>query len=175
MRLTIRILAAVAACACAVAAPAVAADWKQYRYPDEGFAVEFPAPPAAKELPPSPQRLRGLQRSAMDDAGTEYLAQATLYQPGVRSKYPAETLLRAAIDGLRNAGKCTQREARDVTFPGATAREVILDKCGEGSTAKARFVLLGDWLYLVVAIGRPGIEQSAGTARLIDSFTVIAK
>jgi hypothetical protein len=174
MRLPVRILAALAACACA-AGPGAADEWKQYRYPDEGFAVEFPRAPTTKELPSSPQRVRGIQRTAQDDAGTEYMGQATLYQPGVRAKYPAVVLLRAAIDGLRNAGKCTLREARDFPFPGAVAREVILDKCGEGSTAKARFVLLGDWLYLVLAIGRPGIEQSADTSRLLDSFTVIGK
>lgn len=158
-----------------LAGPAAANDWKQYRFPDEGFALEFPAVPATKELPSSPQRVRGIQRTAKDDAGTEYMGQATLYQPGVRTKYPADVLLRAAIDGLRNAGKCTLRDARDVTLAGAAARDVILDKCAEASTAKARFVLLGDWLYLVLAIGRPGIEESKDTARLLDSFTVIAK
>ena len=96
----LRKLAALAACA-AFAAAAAADEWKQYRYPDEGFALEFPAVPTAKALPSSPQRVRGIQRTARDDAGTEYLSQATLYQPGVRAKYPADVLLRAAVGPRR--------------------------------------------------------------------------
>lgn len=172
--MAVRSLAALAICAC-LAAAAAADDWQLYRYPDEGFALAFPAAPSTRDLSPSPQRVRGIQRTARDDAGTEYLGQATLYQPGVRARHSADALLRAAIDGVRNAGKCSLREARDVAVPGAVAREVVFENCGEGNAAKARLVLLGDWLYLVLAMGRPGIDESAGTARLLDSFAVISK
>jgi hypothetical protein len=159
---------------CASLADAAAADdWKPYRYPQEGFALELPAPPATRELPPSPQRVRGVQRTAQDDAGTEYMSQATLYQPGTRMRYSADMLLGAAVGGLVKSGQCTLRETRDVPGLGELAREVVLDKCGEGNTARARFILKGDWLYLVLAIGRPGIEANAATARLLGSFTII--
>ena len=65
----------------AAAGAASANDWKVYRYPDDGFAAEFPGVPKFFDMkPPQQQFVRGVQYLAKDDSGTEYLGQALLYQ-----------------------------------------------------------------------------------------------
>jgi len=84
-------------------------------------------------------------------------------------------LLRVAIDGAKNAGKCSIRSEVNYSFPGAVAREVVFDKCEGGVAGRSRVVLLDDWLFFVLAIGKTGIETTADADRFISSFGVIGK
>ena len=159
--------------AMAAVAPAAANDWKPYRYPNEGFAVEFPGVPRTTVMDvPVKQFVRGVQYLATDDAGTEYLGQALLYQQAIRKNNTTDKILRVSIDGAKDAGKCSIRSERNYSFPGAFAREVVFEKC-EGTAGKSRVLLLGDWLYFILSIGRPGVETSADADRFISSFSVI--
>jgi hypothetical protein len=153
--------------------PAGANNWKTYSYQEENFSAEFPGVPKAKNMTvDNRQWVRGIQYIA-NDAGSEYLGQGLLYQPQIPRKYPVDTLLRTAIDGAKNAGKCRIRSESNYSFAGATAREVIFEKCTGGQAAKSRFMVVRDWLYLILAIGNPGVEASADTDRFLASFRLI--
>jgi hypothetical protein len=167
-------LLVVAAGAVALAGPAAANDWKTYAYQEENISAEFPGVPKATTMTvDTRQWVRGVQYIATDDAGSEFLAQGLLYQPQIPRQYPADTLLRTAIDGAKNAGKCSIRSESNYSFPGATAREVIFEKCTGDQAAKSRFMLVRDWLYLILTIGKPGVEASADTDRFLASFRLI--
>ncbi len=158
------------------AGPAVANDWKTYRYPNEGFAVEFPGAPRTIDMnAPAAQFVRGIQYLATDDAKNEYLGQALHYQKFIRQNNTTDKILRVVIDGAKDAAKCSIRSEKNYSFPGAFAREVVIEKCEGGVAGKSRVLLLGDWLYFVLAMGRPGIETSADADRFIGSFSVIGK
>ena len=69
---------------------AAANEWKVYRYPQEGFAAEFPGVPRSIDMKaPQDTFVRGVQQLAKDDAGTEYMGQTLIYQPSVRKNNPA--------------------------------------------------------------------------------------
>jgi hypothetical protein len=162
--------------AMAAVGPATANDWKFYRYPDEGFAVEFPGVPQTTVMKVTvKQFVRGIQYIATDDDGTEYLGQGLLYQKTFRKNYTTDILLRTAIDGAMKAGKCSIRSERNYSFPVAFAREVVFEKCEDNQAGRSRVLLVADWLYFVLSIGRPGVEASADTDRFISSFGVIGK
>jgi hypothetical protein len=167
-------LALLAVGALAPAGPAAANDWKTYTYQEENFSAEFPGVPKATTMSvDARQWVRGVQYIATDDPGTEYLGQGLLYQPQIPRQYPADALLRTAIDGAKNAGKCNIRSETNYNFPGSTAREVIFENCTGGQAAKSRFMLVHDWLYLILTIGKPGIEASADTDRFLASFRLL--
>ena len=117
----------------AAVGPAFANDWKIYRYPNERFAVEFPNVPKTIDMKaPVEQYVRGIQYLSSDDVGTEYLAQGTLYRKFIRQNHKPDKILRVAIDGVKDAGKCSIRSERNYSFPGAIARELVLEKCSGG-------------------------------------------
>ncbi len=160
----------------AAAGAASANDWKVYRYPDDGFAAEFPGVPKFFDMkPPQQQFVRGVQYLAKDDSGTEYLGQALLYQKFIRQNNTTDKILRVSIDGAKDAGKCAIRSERNYSFPGAFAREVVVEKCESGVAGKSRILLVGDWIYYILAMGKPGVETSADADRFINSFSLIGK
>jgi hypothetical protein len=158
------------------AGPAAANNWKVYRYPNEGFAAEFPGVPKFTDMkPPREQFVRGVQQIATDDAGTEYMGQALLYQPFIRKNNTTDKILRVSIDGAKDAGKCSIRIERNYSFPAAVAREVMFEKCGGNTAGKSHVLLIGDWLYFVLVLGKTGVETTADADRFINSFSVIGK
>jgi hypothetical protein len=153
--------------------PAGANNWRTYSYQDEHFSAEFPGIPKAKTMTvDNRQWVRGVQYIANDASG-EYLGQGMLYQPQIPRQYSSDVRLRTAIDGAKNAGRCNIRSERNYSFAGATAREVIFENCAGGQAAKSRFMLVHDWLYLILTIGKPGIEASADSDRFLASFRLI--
>ncbi len=166
------LLACIAATTWAHAAAAY--DWKSYRYPDDGFVVDFPAAPKVANAPLSPaQWVRGKQYSA-NFSTVAFFAQAFLYKPDIRAKVAPDDLLRVAIDGASQAGTCASKTESELSFPGAIAREVIFDKCGGDFRVKMRLVLIADWLYSVYVVGNPGVENDQDTSRFLDSFNLVS-
>jgi hypothetical protein len=170
-----RLIAALLFAAVAAATTPVAAnDWKIYRYPKEGFAAEYPGLPRFIDMnAPHEQFVRGVQYLATDDASTEYLGQALLYQPFIRKNNTPDKILRVSIDGANSAGKCSIRSERNYSFPGAVAREVAFENCEGMVAGRSRVFLVGDWLYFVLVIGKTGVETTADADRFIKSFSLI--
>jgi hypothetical protein len=152
-------------------------DWKTYRYPQDGFAAEYPIPPAAQDQKAEPQRIiRGVQYwSERDDVA--FGVGATLFLHKTIAGLPADRQIHNVIEGVRGSLKCSIRSQRAITFPGAAAREVIFDKCPAPLVAVVeRIFIAGDRLFQVMVLGnKPGIENSPDTKRFLESFSLIAQ
>lgn len=176
MSATVRLIALLIAGIVVTAGSAAANQWKVYRFPQEGFAAEFPGAPKLIDMKaPHETFVRGVQQLATDDAGTEYMGQTLIYQPAIRKNNTVDKILRVSIDGAKDAGKCSIRSERNYSFPGAIAREVVFEKCEGNVAGKSRVLLVGDSLYFVLAIGKSGIEKTAEADRFINSFSLIGK
>jgi hypothetical protein len=151
-------------------------DWKTYRYPQYGFAAEYPIPPKALDQKPEPQRvIRAIQYwSERDDVA--FGVNATYFLHKIISGQPPDKLIQNVIEGVRGSLKCSIRSQRALTFPGATAREVIFDKCSAPiAEAQERIFIAGDRLFQVMVLGKSGIVESSDTKRFLESFSLIAQ
>jgi hypothetical protein len=67
------------------------------------------------------------------------------------------------LERVRGSLKCSIRNQRPITFPGATAREIIFEKCPPPLVdAKQRILIVSDWLYQLLVLGKGG---STGKSR----------
>jgi hypothetical protein len=176
MKFRLALLAVLLTTALAGAVQAVD-DWKTYRYPLHGFAAEYPIPPTAHDQKPEPQRvIRAIQYwSERDDVA--FGVNATLFLHKIIAGQPPDKQIQNVIEGVRGSLKCSVRSQRAITFPGATAREVIFDKCPAPIVeAKERIFIAGDRLFQVMVLGnKAGIGDSPDAKRFLESFSLIAQ
>jgi hypothetical protein len=152
-------------------------DWKIHRYPDYGFAAEYPIPPTAHDQKPEPQRvIRSIQYWSERDE-VAFGVNATYFLHTIIAGQPPDKQIQNVIEGVRGSLKCTVRSQRAITFPGATALEVEFEKCAAPiQGAKQRIFIAGDWLYQVMVLGsKPGIAESPDTKRFLESFSLTAQ
>lgn len=160
-----------------VSAAHSADDWKIYRYPQDGFAAEYPIPPTPQVEKPDPNRvIRGGQYWSERDE-VAFGVSATLFLHKVITGQPPDKQIQNVIGGVKSSLKCSIRSQRAITFPGATAREIIFDKCPAPLVeAIERVFIAGDRLFQVMVLGsKPGIVGGADTKRFMESFSLIAQ
>jgi hypothetical protein len=156
---------------------AAADEWKFYRYPKEGFAIEFPGEPKPQPQQVDPKKIVQSSQYWLDLGAVAYGIDATQFLHNIIASQDAARLLQSSIEGVRGSLQCTIRSQRPIEMPGSVGREVIFDKCEKiaGLVAKERFFLRGDWLYQIMMLGtKSGIEDDAGTKRFLESFAMIA-
>jgi hypothetical protein len=86
-----------------VAAPASAADWKEYEYPDYSFTIHFPVDPTIERTiyrAPDGRSLEARVYSASHEGGTFKLTVVDLANGGSEEK----ELVDRAVDALRQTG-----------------------------------------------------------------------
>ncbi len=152
-------------------------DWKIYRFPQDGFAAEYPIPPGRQDAKAEPERIiRGAQYWSERD-GVAFGVSATLFLHKVIGGQPPEKQIDNVIEGVRGSLKCTIRNQRPIAFPGAVAREVIFNQCPAPLTETVlRVFIVGDRLFQVMVLGEtPGIPDHADTKRFLGSFSLIAQ
>lgn len=167
----------VAAVSAAIVCSAAAADeWKTYRYPQDGFAADFPTPPDPQDQKPDPERMIRDHQYWSDKGDIAFGVGASLFHHKIIAAAPADTQLQNVIEGVRASLQCTVHSQRAIAFPGAAAREVVLDNCKKISgSAKQRIILAGDWLYQVMVLGTKDIAGDSQTKRFLESFSVTAR
>jgi hypothetical protein len=152
-------------------------DWKIYRYPQYGFAAEYPIPPQPQEQKADPKRtIRNIQYWS-DKGDVAYGVNATLFIHSVLASLPPDKQIQNVLQGVRGSLKCSIRSQRPITFPGATAREIIFEKCPPPLVdAKQRILIVGDWLYQLLVLGnKAGVPESPDTQRFLQSFSLVAQ
>ena len=152
-------------------------DWKTYRYPQEGFSADFPTQPVPQEQKPDPQRtIRNFQYWS-DQGDVAFGISATLFQHSVIANQPPDKQILNVIEGVRKSLKCGIRSQRAISLPGATASEIVFEKCqGTLQGAQQRIVIAGDWLYQVMVLGsKPGLADSGDAKRFLESFRLTAQ
>jgi hypothetical protein len=161
-----------------VGAAAAADDWKTYRYPQDRFVAEFPAPPAPCDQKPDPKRMIRHNQYWADKGDIAFGVSAALFQHNIIASQPPDTQINGVARRVAQSMQCSIRSQRSLSLPGATVREVIFEKCKKISdgVAKQRIVLAGDWLYQVMMLStRNGAEDGADTRRFLESFNLTAR
>jgi hypothetical protein len=128
---------------------AVAEEWKQQSYPDDGFQVEFSGPVAVTE-------------TAMSDETKSRIVRATNYlqEGGAAAYFVAAMLMKESVNfdgGSEDAflmSHCQAKKETPVTLAGAEkGLEIVGSNClGNGSHFEQRFFQRGKWFYQVTAI-----------------------
>jgi hypothetical protein len=152
-------------------------DWKIYRYPNYGFAAEYPTEPKPQEQKLDPKRLiRNIQYWS-DLGEVAYGVNAALFHHKIIAGLPPDKQIQNVLEGVRGSLKCSIRSQRAITFPGGIAREIVFEKCPAPLVdAKQRILIVGDWLYQLLVLGsKPGIPESPDTKRFLKSFSVVAQ
>ncbi len=152
-------------------------EWKVYRYPEYGFAAEYPTPPKPQETKIDPKRLIRNAQYWSDQGDVAYGVNAALFQRSVISSLPPDKQIQNVLEGVRGSLKCSIKSQRLITFPGGTAREIIFEKCPAPMVgAKQRILIVGDWLYQLLVLGtKPGVPESPSTKRFLESFSLVAQ
>jgi hypothetical protein len=149
MSLRRSLLLSVFACLLGSSACALAEEWKQQSYPDDGFQVEFSGPVTVTE-------------TAMSDETKSRIVRATNYlQDGAAAAYfVAAMQMKESVnfDGGSADGflvsQCQSKKETAVTLAGAEkGLEIVGSNClGNGSHFEQRFFQRGKWFYQVTAI-----------------------
>jgi hypothetical protein len=151
-------------------------EWKVYRYPNYGFAAEFPVAPQPQDQKIDPTRLiRNIQY--WSDGAVAYGVNAALFHHNVISSLPPDQQIQNVLEAVRGSLKCTIRSQNAINFPGGTAREIVFEKCAAPVVdAKQRIRIVGDWLYQLLVLGAtPGVPESPDTKRFLESFALVAQ
>ncbi len=162
----------------ATSAGLAADEWKTYRFPQDGFAADFPSPVTPQDQKPDAKRMVRHNQYWSDQGDVAFGVSAAHFHHKIIVAEAPDKHLKGVIERVRGSLECTVRSQREVSFPGATAREVVFEKCKKlsGGVAKQRLLVAGDWLYQVMVLGtKPGIEDSADTKRFLESFSLTAR
>jgi hypothetical protein len=152
-------------------------EWKTYRYPQDGFAAEFPTPPVPQSPKLNPQRNISDTQYWSDLGEVAYGVDAALFHHKVIAGQPRDKQIQNVIAAVRSSLKCDIRSQKAITLPGAAGREIVFDKCPNlTGGAKQRIFIAGDRLFQVLVLGnKPGLAESADTKRFLESFSLMAQ
>jgi hypothetical protein len=155
-----------------------AEDWKSYGYPQDRFVAAFPTEPVLSDQKIDSQKMLRHTQYWSDRGEVAYGVSAVRFQPKIIASDVPDTHLKRVIEGVGGSLECVVRGQREVSLPGATAREFVLEKCQKisGGVAKLRLYLAGDWLYQAMVLGyKAGLEDAADTIRFLDSFSITSQ
>jgi len=152
-------------------------EWKTYRYPQDGFAADFPTAPVSQDQKSDPKRtIRDMQYWS-DLGEVAFGVGASLFHHNVIAALPLDKQILNVIEGVRSSLKCVIRSKQAISLPGATGREIVFDKCpGMAGGAKQRIFIAGDRLFQVMVLGnKSGLADSVDTKRFLESFGLTAQ
>lgn len=154
----------------AVAAPGPAADWKRYRYPDDGFSSEFPSQPEMQKQNVSTDAgTFELRTYATQDPSVTLVAAVCAYGASAAGKDP-DALLAAAEKGAINNIKGHLTSDRKITL--GAYHGVVFEANSSGEHVSARIYLVGETLYQMI-VASPLNAAYAGSSRFLDSFQLL--
>jgi hypothetical protein len=151
-------------------APAPIADWKQYRYADDGFSASFPAAPALEKQTITTEAGPVELRTYVVENATGALITAVCdYGPTAAGKDPDDLLENAKKGAVSNIKGQLTSEKRIVL---GSYHGVEFEADGESAHVSVRVYLVGTTLYQMI-VASPGKAPSPETARFLDSFELI--
>lgn len=160
--------------ACApIAAAAEGAQWQEYAYPADGFAVAMPERPSERtqtvaNAPGGPVEAH-FYTADIDD-GTSYVVVANNRHPN-DTRSPAQTLA-AAKNGFAQAQSAKIESETPVSY--GTDPGIDLRFATETFHGEARYYATGNRLYQLYAISPVNAPLPAGTDRFNRSFRLVA-
>ncbi len=167
------ILAWLAASGAAIAAPALAADWKSYPFADAGFSVQLPGQPTAETKvvqAPSGGPLQETRYSLAQDG--------VIYSMEVVDYSAANVDADAAIAGAEKAlsAGATVTASTNAMVNRSRGREFSLTR-PDGSRAMAAIFFVNRRLYQLVGVATPpdAVQRSASLVRFQESLSFVGQ
>lgn len=172
----VRRVRAALAIVCIAACSGLAAaqeQWSQYRYPDQGFAVQFPGVPKLTSTPlagPTPATHHLYQAQA---AGKAYSISAIAFANGRGPANADLAYLDRLVASYAVGSKTTLRSQNPTTLAGRPALEAVTEDAALDRYHLLDVLAAGARVYLVISEGPKGHETSSDAKRFRDSFTLI--
>ena len=149
-------------------------DWSEFKSPERGFAVRFPAPPKSQEQVLGEPDNKYTQYMYTLDQGTHaYIFCVFEYKPGIVPSAPDDAYFDRLINAYIVGSKATLRKRYPKTIAGHGGVEAIADDADGTTTHLIGVIAVGNQLYLAVSIGPTGHEASPEAARFRDSFRLL--
>jgi hypothetical protein len=173
-----RIFPAFLLVAATAAAPAIA-EWIDYPYPSEGFAVTSPSPPAFSEEPVSTSNGPVPARRYTIGIGEDGAVIIAIMDIPALTKDSLKHMDAAAIQARLQGGKGGLIKAvngkllteRDVTTGGTTG--VQFEVSMSAGIMKVRIFLANERLYQLIAVRPAEMKSSPDEDRILDSFRLL--
>lgn len=150
------------------AAPALAGDWQVIAPSAEGFAAEFPAEPAYRdvvELQSPAVEFFHDYRLARDE--NVFFVDVIKLTPVMRDVLTDLEVVEFAA-GVAGPD-CERGTLREIAMAGGVGYETTF-RCPNDVTMRLRLRIEGPWVYQVAAAGGPGFVATPEVARFLDSF-----
>lgn len=165
---------AVVSLALLVGGLAQAQNWQEVRPPGGGYRIEMPT--AAKfdtqnvNLPGG--RIAVIYQAVSEYADAAFLATYVDYPPDIIARGTPESHLNNAVAGTAKGH--TLGSQRNIQLGGNPGRDYVVFRA-DNLSMRVRNALVGNRLYQVVVVGRPGTEKNPDTRRFIESFAFVSK
>jgi len=157
-----------------------AAELKDFADPDGGFTVQMPGQPTASTQKAGGGDMKLYVTEEESDAGSGACLVSVLVIPGAGEEANArlQQRLDGGVDGLLRSmsGKLVEVERIQLSdkYPGRFVRAKV--KMGEtDGVARARFFLVGDKLYQVMAVGTDSWIDGEDRSTFLRSFKLTKK
>lgn len=149
--------------------------WNTYTSPDGTFSIELPAKPTI-DTTPIPMGDGGTTKAITINAAP---SSGAVYQFGyfnddrLSSKAPDDILAAANRGSLERIGATSTKETR-IEVQGYPAMETQAQAPGNASV-DTRMVLVGNRLYMIVAVAKEKERDAETIYRVMDSFKILSK
>lgn len=152
-----------------------AAEWRLYRFPEDGFAIEFPGSPKIEVGNASGVKHITTARTYLLDRGeVVFGVDATLFAPSP-APVRAVQLLANAGELFQRSAKCSGYQERESKFLPVNAREFVFEQCHGRYLGLFRFYAQDDWFYQVGVMMTGGRPDDPDANRFVQSFRLLRR
>jgi hypothetical protein len=169
MKRRLAAMACIMLLACVASVSAQSSDWKEYVYPDDGFAVSFPSEPTL-HTSMVPLKVGGeteMHQYAIDEGDYALLAIVSYAPSG------DVVSLTAARDGAVSAVKGRIVSERALSLGNYPGLQVEIEMDATHARARARDYAVGRRLYQLISVATSDKPISVDTTRFFASFRLV--
>ena len=168
MKRRLAAMACIVLLACVASVSAQSNDWREYVYPDDGFALSFPSEPTlTKSMVPLKNGGEAeLHQYSVDAGSYAFMADVSTYAPSANA-----LSLTGARDGMVSAVKGNLVSEMPIslgTYPG-----LQIEFETQGFHARARLYIVGRKLYQILSGADSDKPISQNTTRFFESFRLL--
>jgi hypothetical protein len=169
MKRRLAALACIMLLACVASVSAQGSDWKEYAYPDGGFAVSFPSEPTLHtSMVPLKNGGETEMRQYVVDKGDYALLAIVSHAPSGDG-----VSLTGARDGAVAAVKGRIVSERQISLGNYPGLQVDIEMDTTHARARARYYAVGSTLYQLISVATSGKPISLDTTRFFASFRLL--
>lgn len=170
MKRRLAAMACIVLSACVASVSAQSSDWKEYVYPDDGFAMSSPSEPKlTKSMVPLKIGGEAEMHQYVVDPGVGYAFVADVAYAPSGDVYS----LTAARDGMVSAVKGQIVSEMPISLGNYPGLQVEIEVNAQHAHARARLYVVGKRLYELISVAEGDRPISPDTTRFFESFRLL--